>query len=161
MKKISIFIDRITETISNLLVIALLSMILIACISIILRFLFNISFVSIQELIMYLHASIFMLGISYALKENSHVKIDVLLNTFNNKIQKLIGVFGMIVFLIPTSLFIGYISSEMVIKSWQIFEGSSEAGGMNLVYILKTLIPIMAILMLLQSLSILIKKIGK
>ena len=49
----------------------------------------------------------------------------------------------------------------MVIKSWQIFEGSSEAGGMNLVYILKTLIPIMAILMLLQSLSILIKKIGK
>ena len=66
-----------------------------------------------------------------------------------------------IVFLIPTSLFIVYISSEMVIKSWQIFEGSSEAGGMNLVYILKTLIPIMAILMLLQSLSILIKKIGK
>ena len=161
MKKISIFIDRITETISNLLVIALLSMILIACISIILRFLFNISFVSIQELIMYLHASIFMLGISYALKENSHVKIDVLLNTFNDKIQKLIGVFGMIVFLIPTSLFIVYISSEMVIKSWQIFEGSSEAGGMNLVYVLKTLIPIMAILMLLQSLSILIKKIGK
>ena len=108
---------------------------------------------------MYLHALIFMFGISYALKENSHVKIDVLYNTLNKRIQRVISIAGLVSFILPTALFIIYISINMVIQSWVILEGSSEAGGLNLVFILKSLIPISGVLIFLQGISELIKHI--
>jgi len=108
---------------------------------------------------MYLHALIFMFGISYALKENSHVKIDVLYNTLNKRIQRVISIAGLVSFILPTALFVIYISIDMVTQSWVIFEGSSEAGGLNLVFILKSLIPISGVLIFLQGISELIKHI--
>ena len=108
---------------------------------------------------MYLHALIFMFGISYALKENSHVKIDVLYNTLNKRIQRVISIAGLASFILPTALFIIYISIDMVTQSWMILEGSSEAGGLNLVFILKSLIPISGVLIFLQGISELIKHI--
>ena len=102
---------------------------------------------------------IFMFGISYALKENSHVKIDVLYNSLNKKTQRVISIAGLVSFILPTALFIIYISIDMVTQSWVIFEGSSEAGGLNLVFILKSLIPISGVLIFLQGISELIKHI--
>ena len=55
------------------------------------------------------------------------------------------------------SIFLIYISIGMTIQSWSIFEGSSEAGGLDLVFILKTIIPLTGILILLQSMSQLLK----
>ena len=62
-------------------------------------------------------------------------------------------------FILPTALFVIYISIDMVTQSWVIFEGSSEAGGLNLVFILKSLIPISGVLIFLQGISELIKHI--
>jgi TRAP-type mannitol/chloroaromatic compound transport system permease small subunit len=100
-----------------------------------------------------------MFGISYALKENSHVKIDVLYNSLNKRIQRVISIAGLVSFILPTALFIIYISIDMVTQSWMILEGSSEAGGLNLVFILKSLIPISGVLIFLQGISELIKHI--
>jgi TRAP-type mannitol/chloroaromatic compound transport system permease small subunit len=100
-----------------------------------------------------------MFGISYALKENSHVKIDVLYNTLNKKAQRVISIAGLVSFILPTALFIIYISIDMTTQSWVILEGSSEAGGLNLVFILKSLIPISGFLIFLQGISELIKHI--
>ena len=97
--------------------------------------------------------------LSYALKENSHVKIDVIYNRFNKRTQGVISVAGLVSFILPTALFIIYISIDMAKQSWVILEGSSEAGGLNLVFILKSLIPITGILIFLQGISELIKHI--
>ena len=152
-------IDNITESIANFLSYVLFLMVILIVISILFRFIFNISDIAIQELIMYLHAVLFMFGISYALKENSHVKIDVIYNTLNKRAQRVISIAGLVSFILPTALFIIYISVDMATQSWIILEGSSEAGGLNLVFILKSLIPITGVLIFLQGMSELIKHI--
>ena len=159
MKQFQILIDKLTDNIANGLLYILIALILLVFFTVFFRYVFNMSYIIIQEIIMYLHALIFMFGISYALKENSHVKIDVLYNTLNKRIQRVISIAGLVSFILPTALFIIYISIDMVTQSWMIFEGSSEAGGLNLVFILKSLIPISGVLIFLQGISELIKHI--
>ena len=159
MKQFQILIDKLTDNIANGLLYILIVLIVLVFSSVFFRYIFNMSYIIVQEIIMYLHALIFMFGISYALKENSHVKIDVLYNTLNKKAQRVISIAGLVSFIVPTALFIIYISIDMVTQSWVIFEGSSEAGGLDLVFILKSLIPISGILIFLQGISELIKHI--
>ena len=159
MKQFQILIDKLTDNIANGLLYILIVLIVLVFSSVFFRYIFNMSYIIIQEIIMYLHALIFMFGISYALKENSHVKIDVLYNTLNKKAQRVISIAGLVSFILPTALFIIYISIDMVTQSWTILEGSSEAGGLNLVFILKSLIPISGVLIFLQGISELIKHI--
>ena len=83
MKQFQILIDKLTDNIASGLLYILIALILLVFSTVFFRYVFNMSYIIIQEIIMYLHALIFMFGISYALKENSHVKIDVLYNTLN------------------------------------------------------------------------------
>lgn len=159
MKQFQILIDKLTDNIANGLLYILIVLIVLVFSTVFFRYVFNMSYIIIQEIIMYLHALIFMFGISYALKENSHVKIDVLYNSLNKRTQRVISIAGLVSFILPTALFIIYISIDMVTQSWMILEGSSEAGGLNLVFILKSLIPISGILIFLQGISELIKHI--
>ena len=64
---------------------------------------------------------------------------------------------GTIIFIIPTSIFITYSSMDMVIQSWLLLEGSSEAGGLDLIFILKSVIHITGFLIFIQALSDIIK----
>ena len=159
MKQFQILIDKLTDNIANGLLYILIVLIVLVFSSVFFRYIFNMSYIIVQEIIMYLHALIFMFGISYALKENSHVKFDVFYNTLNKRIQRVISIAGLVSFILPTALFIIYISIDMVTQSWVILEGSSEAGGLNLVFILKSLIPISGVLIFLQGISELIKHI--
>ncbi len=159
MKQFQILIDKLTDNIANGLLYILIVLIVLVFSTVFFRYVFNMSYIIIQEIIMYLHALIFMFGISYALKENSHVKIDVLYNSLNKRTQRVISIAGLVSFILPTALFIIYVSIDMVTQSWMILEGSSEAGGLNLVFILKSLIPISGVLVFLQGISELIKHI--
>ena len=159
MKQFQILIDQLIDRIANSLLYVLVFLIVLVFFTVFFRYVFNISYVVLQELIMYMHALIFMFGISYALKEKSHVKIDIIYCMLTSKKQCITSIIGIILFILPTSLFITYISIDMVSQSWVILEGSSEAGGLNLVYILKSLIPITGILIILQAISELIKYI--
>ena len=150
-------IDNLIERISDFLMLLLLTMITMIFISVICRFFFNVNFIALQELIMYFHATIFMFGISYALKKDAHVKIDIIYNILPKKIKTYISIASILLFILPMSIFLIYISIGMTIQSWSIFEGSSEAGGLDLVFILKTIIPLTGILILLQSMSQLLK----
>ena len=157
MNNISKIIDKMTEKVSDFLSIMLFVMIMLVFISVFFRFTFNISSVAAQELVMYIHALVFMFGISYTLKENAHVQIDIIYNRLSVKLKSMLSIFGLFIFVLPTSFFIIYISIDMVAQSWSILEGSSEAGGMDLVFILKSFIPIMGILISIQTVSEIIK----
>tara|TARA_B100000929_G_scaffold43813_1_gene31213 strand:+ start:451 stop:951 length:501 start_codon:yes stop_codon:yes gene_type:complete len=159
MNNFQLLTEQIMNIISKLLVYILLSMIVLVILTIFLRYFFSIGSISIQELIMYFHASIFMLGISYTYKENSHVKIDIFYNKLSEKNKTILSLIGVILLIIPFAIFIIFISFDMVSSSWSIFEGSSEAGGLDLVFILKSLIPLSGFLILLQALSELFKNL--
>ena len=161
MKQFQILIDKVIDNIAKILTYLLVSMIILVFITVIIRYILNISYVALQELVMYFHALIFMFGVSYALKEKSHVKIDIIYNSLSKKNQYFISMLGTIIFIIPTSLFITYSSIDMVTQSWSLLEGSSEAGGLDLVFILKSVIPITGVLIFLQALSDIIKYVDR
>ena len=101
-------------------------MFILVIVNIFLRYIFNINFIFMQELVMYLHAFIFLFGISICLKDNSHVRIDVLSNKLNSKTKQYIEVIGILIFIIPFCLFVLYESTPIIIRSWAMLESSGE-----------------------------------
>lgn len=153
MSPISFIINKILEVTVTLLDYILLFMIFLLTYIVLARYFFSWGDIAYQELVMYCHATIFMLGISYTLKEDSHVSIDIFSRKYSKALKIKINLFLNIIFLIPISLFFIYISLDMVMNSWAIYEGSSEAGGLNYVYLLKSLIPLTGVLIFLTGLN--------
>ena len=98
---------------------------------------------------MYLHGMVFLLGIAFALKQNAHVRVDIIYQKASRRTQAKIDLLGTLLFLFPVAAFIGWMSIDFVAFSWRVGEGSAEPGGLPGVYLLKTLLPLMAILLLL------------
>ena len=109
--------------------------------------------VAMQESITYLHACIFMFGASYALQQGEHVRVDVFYRRFSPTGQAWVNALGTLVFLIPLCIFIFFSSLTYVDNAWAIKETSSNAGGLRYVYLLKSVIPLMAVCLLLQAIG--------
>ena len=150
LEKISIISEYITKYFFYI-------MFILVIVNILLRYIFNINFIFMQELVMYLHAFIFLFGISICLKENSHVRIDVFSNKLDAKVKKYIEVLGTVFFIIPFCLFVLYESTPIIIRSWEMLESSGEPGGLPFIYILKSAIYVFASLLLIQALGRLVK----
>ena len=150
LEKISIISEYITKYFFYI-------MFILVIVNILLRYIFNINFIFMQELVMYLHAFIFLFGISICLKENSHVRIDVFSNKLDAKVKKYIEILGTVFLIIPFCLFVLYESTPIIIRSWEMLESSGEPGGLPFIYILKSAIYVFASLLLIQALGRLVK----
>jgi len=126
---------------------------------VVLRYLFDQNTVVLQESVMYLHALVFLLGIPYTLQRDGHVRVDLLYSRFSPRGRALVDALGGILLLLPVALFIGLSSLPYVAASWRVLEGSSEVGGLPAVFLLKTLIPVMAALLALQGLSLTLRRL--
>jgi len=102
----------------------------------------------------YLHATVIMLGAAATLLAGQHVRVDIFHSRMSAKSRALIDFIGYYALLLPVCLIILWNSQSFVSFSWRIFEGSSEADGIRGEFLLKTLIPIFAIIMILQGLAI-------
>ena len=120
---------------------------------VVMRYVFNYGRVDIQEIIIYLHAIIIMLCMSYTMKSDQHVRVDIFYQRFSDKNVALVNLIGNILFLIPVCITIIITSWDYTIISWRIMEKSSESDGLPLLFIIKSLTPIMAILLLIQSIT--------
>ena len=128
-------------------------MVILTCGVVAARYIFNIGSIGIQELVMYLHGCVFMIGIAFTLKEEGHVRVDVLHEKLSEKNKAIIDIIGTLFFLMPFCFFIFFISLEYVRFAWTVQESSPDPGGLPGVFLLKTLIPIMAILVGFQGIS--------
>jgi TRAP-type mannitol/chloroaromatic compound transport system permease small subunit len=128
-------------------------MVVVTCAVVTARYLFNFGSIGLQESVMYMHGAVFMLGIAFTLKEQGHVRVDVLREKFPPRVKIGIDIAGHLLFLIPFSIFILWISLEYVSFSWSLRESSAQPGGLPGVYLIKGLIPAMAVLLLLQGIS--------
>jgi TRAP-type mannitol/chloroaromatic compound transport system permease small subunit len=117
--------------------------------------------IALYESALYFHAMIFMLGAAYTLKHDQHVRVDIFYHNLTARKQAVINIFGALFLLIPVCIFIIWVSSDYVLDSWKNLEGSREAGGLPFVFILKSLIPLMAVLLLLQAFSSLIHALNQ
>ena len=125
------------------------------------RYIFNIGSIGMQELVMYLHGCVFMIGIAFTLKEGGHVRVDVLHEKLSAKNKAIIDIIGTLLFLMPFCFFIFFVSLEYVRFAWTVQESSPDPGGLPGVFLLKTLIPIMAILVGFQGISETLKNFSR
>jgi len=130
-----------------------LAMVLVTFLVVILRYAFDLGWIAMQESVTYMHGLVFMLGAAYTLRHNGHVRVDIFYRKLGVRGRCWVDLWGSLVLLIPTCLFIGWMSWDYVGASWQVHEGSREAGGLPGVFLLKTLLILMPLLMLLQALA--------
>jgi TRAP-type mannitol/chloroaromatic compound transport system permease small subunit len=126
---------------------------LIATVVVILRYGFNTGSIALQESLIYLHATAFMLGASYAWLRDAHVRVDVFYARLSRRRQLWLNLIGTVFLVIPMFAFILWSGWDYVAASWAIQERSTEDSGLPYVWLLKTLIVIMPVLMLLQALA--------
>ena len=102
---------------------------------------------------MYLHGLFFTLSLAFGIAQDTHVRVDILYSRLPARRQHLINLVGHCAFLLPVALLIFITSLPYVSASWQVLEGSSEVGGIPAVFLLKTLLPISAALLILQAIA--------
>ena len=138
-----------------------LAMVLITFFVVVARKFFNWGSIALQESIVYLHAAVFLLGAAYTLKHAAHVRVDLFYRDMSASRKAIVDILGLLLFAIPFCAFLLWISWDYVAAAWSLREGSREAGGLPFVYLLKTLIPVTAVLLLVQGISELLRAIDR
>ncbi len=153
------FIDCINEWIGKTVAWLTLAMVLLTFTIVILRYAFDIGWIALQESVAYMHALVFMLGAAYTFKHNEHVRVDIFYQRFSYKTRAWIDCFGTLLLLFPVCGFIIWSSWEYVTDSWEIMESSPNSGGLPGVFLLKTSIIVMAVLLVFQGLSVFLQNL--
>ena len=149
-------INSINRYIGEIISWCTLLMVLITVLVVVLRYGFNIGFIWMQESVRFMYAAVFLLCGGYTLLKDKHVRVDVLYLNLSTKNKAIIDLLGSIFLLLPVCFVIFYYSWSYVINSWEQMEGSIEERGLHLVFLMKTFIWAFAILVSLQSISIII-----
>ena len=153
LQTIALFLDCLAEKTGRIIAWLTLAMVLTTFAVVVLRKLFDTGSIALQESVSYLHAAVFMLAAAYTLKQGGHVRVDILYQKFSPRTRAWVDLLGTLLLLFPVCLFLLFSSLDYVGASWSILEGSREADGLDGVFLLKTAIPVMAVLLLLQGCS--------
>jgi TRAP-type mannitol/chloroaromatic compound transport system permease small subunit len=125
------------------------------------RYVFGVNAIWAQESVLYLHATLFMLAAGYALLVDGHVRVDVFYARASPRTRRRIDIAGHLFLLLPSTAALAYWSWPSVRNSWRILEGPLSVGGIEAVFLLKSLIPAFCALVALQSLAILLRLLAK
>jgi len=142
MNSIEKFINGTVDILAKIVGILLLLMVLNVSFDVMMRYLFHNSSVGMQEMEWHLFAVIFLFGISIALKEEGHVRVDFLYDNYAPRKKALINIIGTICFLIPFALLISTGSFEYVKDAYITGEISEDPGGLHYRWLIKGMIPL-------------------
>ncbi len=145
--------SAINRTIGHSVAWLTLAMVLLTCINVGTRAIFNTGSVGMQELTVYLHACVIMFANAYTLAEKEHVRVDVIYRLLAPRAQAWIDLLGSILLLFPFALVSCLISWQFVSDSWAIRETSADAGGIPGVFLLKTLLLVNGGLLIVQAVA--------
>jgi len=146
-------LDAINRNVGLVVRWAAIAMVLIQFAIVLFRYVFGFSSVAVNESVLYLHATLFMLGAGYTLLVDEHVRVDIFYAKSDARRKTAIDIFGHLFLLIPSMSVLAYWSWPSVANSWKILEGPISVGGIPASFLLKTLIPAFCILLIIQSVS--------
>lgn len=147
-------IDGLNDRIGRGVAWLTLAMVLVTFLVVVLRYVFSLGWVWMQESYVWLHGIVFMVGAGYTLLHGGHVRVDVIYRGASVRYKAWVDLFGSLLLLLPMILVVFVHSWDYVLISWIKLEESREAGGMPALYLLKTVIWIFCILVGLQGLSL-------
>ena len=157
MGRIADALDAVNRSLGAGLKWLAVAMVLIQFAIVIGRFVFGVNSIAVQESVLYLHATLFMLAAGYTLQVDKHVRVDVFYAKASPERRRLIDLCGHLFLLMPAMLALIWWSWPSVRNAWKILEGPISVGGIKGVFLLKTLIPVFAGLILLQSLALVLR----
>ena len=157
--KLARMIDAVNERIGKLIVWLVLISVLISAGNAVMRKAFDISSNAFLEIQWYLFSAIFLLGASWTLLRNEHIRIDVISGRLSSRAQNWIDVFGIVFFLLPMAAIIMWLSWPVFTLAFTSGEMSSNPGGL-IRWPVRLLVPVGFFLLLLQGLSELVKRIA-
>ncbi len=126
---------------------------------VIMRYVFALGSIPVQESIWYLHGIVFMVGAGYTLLKDGHVRIDVWYRETPVRKKAWVNLLGVIFLLMPVLILAWRLALPYVLNSWRVMEGSTEAGGLPFIYLLKTVILIGLGLLAVQGIALALRSV--
>jgi len=146
-------IDRLTAAIGRAVAWLTLAVVLLQFALVVARYLFGLGSLWLTETVIYAHAAVFMLAAAWTLRAGGHVRVDVFYAEASTRTKALVDLIGALLLLLPFMLVLFWLSVPYAVRSWTVLERSQEASGLPLVFVLRTLIPLFALLMALQGIT--------
>jgi TRAP-type mannitol/chloroaromatic compound transport system permease small subunit len=152
LDQVNAWVGRVVRWLALLLLLAQFAVV-------VLRYLFGTSYIWGTETVLYLHAALFMLGAGYTLLVDGHVRVDIIYGSLTDRGKAWVNLVGSALFLLPTCLVILWFTWRFTANSWAIREGPLSVGGIPAAFLLKSLIPAFAVLLLIQGSSLALRSI--
>ena len=159
MERISKYLDSFSEMTGKICSWFVALMVLVTCLVVVMRYGLDMGSVFLQDVVLYLHGGLFLLVAAFALKRGAHVRVDIFYRNFSTSKKALVDLLGNLIFLQPICWTILLYSWGYVEFSWRIMEVSPEPDGLPFVYVQKSLLIVVAILLALQSISEILKSL--
>ncbi len=152
--------EKFANIIGNITAIVIVLMILNVFYDVIMRYLFKSGNIAMQEMEWHLFSIVILLGISYTLKEDGHVRVDLIYDKLTKKKKAMINMIGVITFIFPISLLIVFGSLDFVYEAYAFNEISGDPGGLTHRWIIKAMIPISFIFLMITALGYFIRNLN-
>jgi TRAP-type mannitol/chloroaromatic compound transport system permease small subunit len=159
--KLSETLKRVNESTGQAVAWITLPMVVLTFAIVVLRYVFDIGWIWMQEIVVWMHAAVFMLAAGYTLKRDEHVRVDIFYRVMSSRRKAWVDILGTLFFLFPVCVFLGATSWDYAANSWLIHEGSQEAGGLPFPFVpvLKSVIPLTAALLALEGIAAALKAV--
>ena len=138
-----------------------LFMVIVTFVVVVMRYVFDAGLIWMQESVVWMHATVFMLGAAYTLRDEEHVRVDVFYRSMSARHRAWVDLIGVVIFLFPLCLFLAWNSFDFVTQSWSLREVSRESGGLPYPFVpmLKSVLLLMPLTVGLQGLSLFLKSL--
>jgi len=150
-------LDALSEYSGRAIAWLTLAMALTGFVVVLLRYVLDTGFIWMQESMTWMHGIVFMLGAAYTFKHDEHVRVDVLYRRMPERTRAIVDLAGTVLFLLPLCGYLLYETAPYVESAWRVGERSREAGGLPALYLLKAVIPLMAVLLALQGIATILR----
>lgn len=156
------YIDGFTELTGKLISWLVIVLVFLVGYDVAMRYLFQSGSIALQELQWHLFSIIFLLGAAYTLKDDEHVRLDVVYRSrfVSDRMRAWIDALGVMLFLIPFCILIIYCAWPFIKQAYLFHEASPDPGGLSARWFIKAMIPVGFMLLVLQGIAELIKKIN-
>ena len=161
LQSLAALIDAFNHAIGRSAAWLALAMVLVQFAVVVLRYVFGIGSIMMQEAIVYMHGVLFMMAAADTLLQDEHVRVDIFYARAVEQRKALINLLGCAFFVLPFCILIAYVSLDYVSMSWSVREGSRETSGIQGVFLLKSVILLFAAQLSLQAISGILTNAGK
>jgi TRAP-type mannitol/chloroaromatic compound transport system permease small subunit len=159
--KLENLINSFSELLGKIAGTLLILLLLNVFYDVIARYLFNDVSIGMQELEWHLYSTMFLLGVSYSLRHNGHVRVDVIYERVSRNKQAWIDILGTLLFLLPFTLLVGYYGIGFVIDAYEMNEQSGDPGGLPYRWIIKSMIPFAFFSMAISGIGLILHSINR